>query len=60
MIDQVRGLALDGSVTSLSGSAHSLEVDSICLHGDTPGPLDAGRRIREVLLADDVSLSAFA
>lgn len=59
MIDQVRGLVFDRAVTSVSGNKVALEVDSICLHGDTPGALNTGRQIRESLLAEGVTLSPF-
>ena len=59
MIDQVRSLVFDRSVTSVKGNQIPLEVDSICLHGDTPGALNTGRKIRESLLAEGVILSPF-
>lgn len=59
MIDQVRGLVFDRTVTSVSGTKIPLQVDSVCLHGDTPGALDTGRRIRESLLAEGVTLKPF-
>lgn len=40
--------------------ARSGEVDSICLHGDTPGAARLGRAVRAALEADGVEVRAFA
>jgi 5-oxoprolinase (ATP-hydrolysing) subunit A len=40
--------------------AHEGSVRSICLHGDSPGAVALGRRLRAALEADGINLRAFA
>ncbi len=51
-------LATRGVVTASDGSALTLRVDSICLHGDTPGAVDLARAIRQALEQAGVELRA--
>ncbi len=39
----------DGNVTALDGSELSLQVDTICIHGDTPGADGIARSVRAAL-----------
>jgi UPF0271 protein len=48
----------DGSVVSVEGSTVRLRVDTLCVHGDTPGAVDLARRIRETLAAEGVAARA--
>jgi UPF0271 protein len=41
------------------GSPMVLKVDSLCLHGDTPGAVDVARELRAVLSARAVEVAAF-
>ena len=47
-----------GNVTAFSGEPISLEVHTICLHGDTPGAFEAAKAIREALEATGVSIGS--
>ncbi len=57
---------LPGAVLSTSAEvvaqarwlARKSGVDSICLHGDTPGAVDFARAVRQALEADDVRIAA--
>ena len=46
-----RGLimALEGRVQTPLGEWVSLEVDTLCIHGDNPGALECARRLRAAL-----------
>jgi UPF0271 protein len=46
VLQRVRHLLDDGTITSLSGKKLPIEVQSILLHGDTPGAVDNARAIR--------------
>lgn len=57
---QALSLARDGGVVAVDGSWVALAVDSICVHGDTPGALDLARAARGALEAAGVVLRPFA
>jgi UPF0271 protein len=44
--ERVIRMVRDGKVQSIEGDLIDLEVDSICVHGDTPGAVDLARAIR--------------
>ena len=46
---QAIALARDHSVTSIDGRPVSLSVDTLCVHGDTPGAAAAARAVRRAL-----------
>lgn len=48
------------SVTAVDGSSVPLQIDSICLHSDTPGAVALARRVRGELLGAGVEIGAFA
>jgi 5-oxoprolinase (ATP-hydrolysing) subunit A len=52
-------LATAGEVETPDGTVISSTVDSLCLHGDTPGAVDLTRRVREALVAAGVRLAPF-
>lgn len=57
---QARRLARHGEVIDLAGVTHRLAVDSLCLHGDSPGAPQAASAIRDALAADGMVLAPFA
>jgi UPF0271 protein len=58
--ERALALALTGRVPSLEGGEVVLEVDSLCLHGDSPGAPVAARAVRDRLAAAGIRLGAFA
>lgn len=48
----------DGKVVTRDGSAHSLKVDTICVHGDTPGAAELAAAVRAGLERAGVELRA--
>ncbi|RUO18467.1 hypothetical protein CWE08_11140 [Aliidiomarina iranensis] len=46
MHKQALQLAQTGTVTSINGKTIAIQVDTLCVHGDTPEALDAVKRIR--------------
>ena len=48
-----------GEVVAVDGSILSLEADSICVHGDSPGAVEMARAVRSGLEGAGVRLAAF-
>lgn len=53
-------MAVAGSVVAVDGTELRLPVESICVHGDTPGAVALAREVRSALAARSVALSSFA
>ena len=51
-------MAADGVVLTSDGREVSLRIDTICVHGDTPGAPELARRIREALRARGADVAA--
>ena len=49
---------VSGNVTAFSGEHIQLDVQTICLHGDTPGAFEAAKAIRAVLESTGVSIGS--
>lgn len=48
-----------GAILPESGDPIPVPIDTVCLHGDTPGALDLARHLRARLAAEGVTLRAF-
>src|SRR5207245_2988050 len=48
-----------GGVSSAAGSFLKLEVDTLCVHGDTPGAADIARAVRDTLHRANVKVAPF-
>lgn len=55
-VSQALQLATEKSVTCVDGSILPLQVDSICLHGDTPGAVEMARAVRHALESAGISI----
>jgi len=49
----------DGGVTSVDGTFLKLAVDTLCVHGDTPGAADIARAVRDALAKAKVKVAPF-
>lgn len=47
--DRVLKMVIDKKVTTINGTEIDLEIDTICVHGDTPGAVEHVRRMTEAL-----------
>jgi UPF0271 protein len=47
--ERVRRLLARGTVKTVDGGSLDVEVDSICVHGDTPGAGELAKAVREAL-----------
>jgi 5-oxoprolinase (ATP-hydrolysing) subunit A len=52
-------IATGSPIEADDGSPMVLNVDSLCVHGDTPGAVDVARELRAVLSARAVEVTAF-
>jgi UPF0271 protein len=57
--ERVLSMVTTGSVTAVDGSAVAIEVESVCVHGDSPGAVTIAGAVRERLLAEGIELAAF-
>jgi 5-oxoprolinase (ATP-hydrolysing) subunit A len=60
VIERVVRMATTGEIVATDGTILDAAVESICVHGDTPGAVELARRVREALDASGVSLKPFA
>jgi UPF0271 protein len=58
VVDRVIRMAREQAVTANDGSDVRLQVDTICVHGDTPGAADLAARMREALSRAGVAVKA--
>jgi UPF0271 protein len=52
-------LATDGLVVADDGTEIRVEVDSLCVHGDTPGAVAMAGAVRSALAAAGVQVASF-
>ena len=52
-------LVAEGTVEAIDGQTTSVEAQSICVHGDSPGALAMARQVRKTLAAAGVTLRSF-
>jgi 5-oxoprolinase (ATP-hydrolysing) subunit A len=58
--ERVVRMVTEGVVQAVDGSPVRVEVDSVCVHGDSPGAVEMAERVRDGLAGAGVSLAAFA
>jgi len=57
--DRVLTMVTSGTVTACDGSELTLDVESVCVHGDSPGAVRIATAVRKRLAANGVDLKAF-
>lgn len=57
--ERVLTMVISGNVTACDGSSVALDVESVCLHGDSPGAVQIATVVRERLTAEGIDLKAF-
>lgn len=58
--DRALRMARDGVVTTADGQELTLRIDSLCVHGDSPGAVSLARAVHHALTSADISVGAFA
>jgi UPF0271 protein len=59
VMEHVLRLVGDGQVRAVDGSLISVDVDSICLHGDTAGSVALAAAVRDALADSGVTIASF-
>ena len=57
--ERVVRMVEDGAVVSVSGKKIRLPIDTICIHGDTPGSVAIARGVREALHQAGIEIAPF-
>ncbi len=57
--DRVASMVQSGRVVAVDGSTIPITVESVCVHGDSPGAVQIATAVRDRLLSDGVELAAF-
>ena len=57
--ERVLAMVTTGTTTALDGSVIAIEVESVCVHGDSPGAVGIARAVRERLQSEGIELAAF-
>lgn len=58
-VRQALSFVKNGGVTAVDGTFLKLEVDTLCVHGDTPGAADIARAVRDALNGAKVKVVPF-
>ncbi|WP_301146763.1 LamB/YcsF family protein [Mycobacterium simiae] len=56
---RVLDMVSDGRVTAIDGSPVDVRVESVCVHGDSPGAVQIATAVRDRLRAADIDIRAF-
>lgn len=57
--DRVASMVSAGRVAAVDGSTITITVESVCVHGDSPGAVQIATAVRERLLAEGVEIRSF-
>jgi 5-oxoprolinase (ATP-hydrolysing) subunit A len=57
--DRVASMVTAGRVAAVDGSTIPVTVNSVCVHGDSPGAVQIAHAVHDRLVADGVELKAF-
>lgn len=58
--ERVATMVTTGRVTAVDGTTVPIDVESICVHGDSPGAVEIATMVRERLVAEGTELSPFS
>ncbi len=57
--DRVVRMVQDGAVVSVTGKTIKMRIDTVCIHGDTPGAVDIARGLRKALNDAGIAVAPF-
>src|SRR6202000_1407211 len=57
--DRVVKMVQSGEVISITGKVIKMKMDTVCIHGDTPGAVELGRHVRDGLKAAGIEVTPF-
>ena len=50
----------DNAITAASGKIIPVKIDTVCIHGDTPGAVDIARKVRAELERSGIKVAPFS
>jgi 5-oxoprolinase (ATP-hydrolysing) subunit A len=57
--ERVVRMVQDGAIVSVNGKVIKTRMDTICIHGDTPGAVEIGRSVRNALKEAGIDVAPF-
>lgn len=57
VVDRALQMAMDGRITSIEGHSIELQLDTLCVHGDTLGAVKMVNQIRQSLADEDIRVA---
>ena len=57
--ERVLDMVESGTVAAADGSVVKIDVESVCVHGDSPGAVEIAGAVRNRLMAEGIELAAF-
>ncbi len=57
VVERALQMAIEGTVTTIDGQTLELEIDTLCVHGDTPGAVEMVKEIRRLLAGSGVAVA---
>jgi 5-oxoprolinase (ATP-hydrolysing) subunit A len=57
--DRVGTMVTSGEVTAIDGTQIAVSVESVCVHGDSPGAVQIATAVRDRLKAAGAEIGAF-
>ena len=57
--ERVLDMVKSGTVAAVDGSVVNIDVESVCVHGDSPGAVEIAGAVRNRLMAEGIELAAF-
>jgi 5-oxoprolinase (ATP-hydrolysing) subunit A len=57
--DRVASMVNTATLVAVDGSTISVSVESVCVHGDSPGAVQIAAAVRQRLVADGIGLASF-
>lgn len=58
-LDQVLEMVMNGHIPTTGGKKLPVSPETLCVHGDTPGPVIIVRALRNALVESGVTLAPF-
>ena len=58
--ERVLRMVSDGVVEAVDGSSVKIDVDSVCVHGDSPAAVEMARAVRDILGTNGVEIEPFS
>ncbi len=58
--ERVVRMVQDGAITAASGKTIKVQIDTVCIHGDTPGAVEIAKGVRNELKRSGIDIAPFS